>query len=540
MLGEHFTHGHLCGTALEQGRARRRRRLARGRNGSGSGARWLVRGAIASAVLAVGTGCAVLDQNLARAWKVEPLLNVQHALQSSEAYYTLGRYHDGSRNWEQSATAYRKAIAADAMHIEAYNALGVALARLERFDEAETTLRQAVAIAPSLAHLRSNLGYTLLLAGKVHDAVAELQSAVAQDRADNVAVANLRQALASWEAVRAVPDVPGAKAATVAAAPVQAAPALPVPGAQDVSAAPSASLQRSVPLLQRAAGTIEVPAPIVTAVMPEPLVAAEMPMPIAVAEVPSPFAAAVPPAAPRSMAVPAAAASNRAGQAVTLAQLPALAAIAQAALVLRVVDEPTVGSLQRSAAEPSSVGLALASNAGVAGGSAPVAVSPAANASSAASPDGGPRDARTLRPVTQLLPDVTVEAIVARLEVSNGNGVTGMAARVGHWLASQGVKPAVRLTNQRPFQQGETLIQYRKGHEEAARQVARLLPAEARTAALPSSALGSDVRVLLGRDWVDEAACLSDHSCKPMWAQRREVDVLRRAALDAKGQGQAR
>jgi Tfp pilus assembly protein PilF len=102
----------------------------------------------------------------------------------------------------------------------------------------------------------------------------------------------------------------------------------------------------------------------------------------------------------------------------------------------------------------------------------------------------------------------------SRLEVSNGNGMHGMAARVGLWLAARGV-PAPRLTNQQPYAQRQTVIQFRSGHEDAARRLASLLPAGAQTAPRASPDLRSDVRVVLGRDWLQIADCLARTSCQP-------------------------
>jgi Tfp pilus assembly protein PilF len=103
----------------------------------------------------------------------------------------------------------------------------------------------------------------------------------------------------------------------------------------------------------------------------------------------------------------------------------------------------------------------------------------------------------------------------SRLEVSNGNGMNGMAAHVGLWLAARGV-PTQRLTNQQPYAQRQTVIQFRSGHEDAARRLASLLPASAQTASQASPDLRSDVRVVLGRDWVQMADCLARRSCQPV------------------------
>jgi len=312
---------------------------------------WPLRAAIASAIL-VASGCAALDSRAPPAWKVEPVFNVTHSVQSSQAYYSLGQYFDGSMAWDQAIDAYRKAIAADAHNTEAYNALGVALAQAGRYQDAETTLRQAVALAPGRTHVRNNLGYVLLMAGKPLDAVMELKAVVDQDGSNAIARANLRDAMDRSEA---------------------AAPAMTV------------AVVRPAPVDQ-SDGRISV----------EALVAVPVPTPAI----------------------------------------------------------PTTSSIEKP-----------------------------------------------LRTST--------------LEVSNGNGVPGMAARVGHWLERQGVTPD-RLSNRQPFTQRLTVVQYRSGHEQAARHVAESLPANAQAEPRPTPGLRSDVRVVLGRDWVQTAACLERQACRPM------------------------
>ena len=348
-----------------------------------------VHGMIGGAVVVAAAGCASLNADVAKAWKIEPVLNVTHAISSSSAYYALGRYHDGAQAWDQAIDAYRKAIIIDTQNIEAYNALGVALARSGRYAPAEATLRQALVFAPDKNHVRNNLGYVLLLAGKPEDAVTQLKAAVQQDPGSSIAMANLSYALAQSEAVR-----------TAAAQANGSAHELPVPA------------------------MVSVPAPISIAEVPAPMVLAHIGLPTAPQA--ATVAAALPVAAP---------------------QIPA---------------------------------------------QAPTTVASAAAA---------------LRPASQEL--------ASRLEVSNGNGVAGMAARVGRWLAAEGLHNA-RLTNQRPFVQQSTLIQYRSGHEANAQRVARSLPANAKTAAAPTPGLNSDVRLVIGRDWVLTTAGVEQRNVPPV------------------------
>ena len=361
-------------------------------------------GAVAGGVLLAMVGCASLDAKVVKAWSVEPVLAVTHSAESSQAYYAMGRYHDGSLAWDKAIDAYRKSIAADAQNIEARNALGVALAQAGRLADAEDTLRRALVLAPDLAHVRSNLGYVLLLAGKSDEAVTQLKAALTRDRNNAMARANLREALARSDALLH-------HAATAPITPREVIASVGAPEA--IESAPS----------EGAPMTISVPLPITAVELPRPLAASTAPM------------------------------------------------------TLRVVTAPTVPSLSERAAGTDSVRLAAHVD---------------------------PGTSSTIRPVAPERP--------LRLEVSNGNGVAGMAARVGRWLTAQGT-PVDRLSNQPRYAQQRTTIQYGSGHEEAALHIARSLPANARADTLPTQGLRSDVRVVLGHDWVQTAACLGHKSC---------------------------
>lgn len=86
-----------------------------------------------------------------------------------------------------------------------------------------------------------------------------------------------------------------------------------------------------------------------------------------------------------------------------------------------------------------------------------------------------------------------------KLEVSNGNGVDGLAKRISGRLASAGVRTA-RLTNQRPFKQARTELQYRAGYAAEAAELAGKLEHPARLVPRNDLAKGVDVRLVLGRD----------------------------------------
>lgn len=87
----------------------------------------------------------------------------------------------------------------------------------------------------------------------------------------------------------------------------------------------------------------------------------------------------------------------------------------------------------------------------------------------------------------------------ARIEISNGNGITGMARGMRTMLSSQGVN-VTRVTNAKPFNVVRTMIICPVNHQESANTIAMLLPVK------PTIVVGSvahrnvDVRVMLGTD----------------------------------------
>jgi tetratricopeptide (TPR) repeat protein len=92
-----------------------------------------------------------------------------------------------------------------------------------------------------------------------------------------------------------------------------------------------------------------------------------------------------------------------------------------------------------------------------------------------------------------------------KLEVSNGNGVLGLAKRVAGRLVDAGVRTA-RLTNQRPFNQPTTEVQYRAGYAAAAAALASKLQHPVHVTPKPDLASHIDVRLVLGKDVLSDVA----------------------------------
>lgn len=106
-------------------------------------------------------------------------------------------------------------------------------------------------------------------------------------------------------------------------------------------------------------------------------------------------------------------------------------------------------------------------------------------------------------PVESSPPTTPASAAGFRLEVSNGNGVSGFARKFSAWVAGT-TMPVRRITNYDSYSLPRTVVEYQPGYESAARRFVgnfALSPAlspqfVAATKARPNS----DVRLVLGRD----------------------------------------
>lgn len=92
-----------------------------------------------------------------------------------------------------------------------------------------------------------------------------------------------------------------------------------------------------------------------------------------------------------------------------------------------------------------------------------------------------------------------------RVEVSNGNGVPGLARRVAQFIETQGYR-APRTNNLQPFNQRRTELQYRIGARRQARELAALLTVTPRLVAVTSLERAATVRLVLGRDFKEPAS----------------------------------
>lgn len=88
---------------------------------------------------------------------------------------------------------------------------------------------------------------------------------------------------------------------------------------------------------------------------------------------------------------------------------------------------------------------------------------------------------------------------VARLEISNGNGVRGLAAAWGRTLRSKDLT-IIRLSNMRPFAEPSSRIEYRPASAEQAQSLAVRIGLPAIEGNTESRKGSPDMRLVLGRD----------------------------------------
>lgn len=94
---------------------------------------------------------------------------------------------------------------------------------------------------------------------------------------------------------------------------------------------------------------------------------------------------------------------------------------------------------------------------------------------------------------------VTKSYAKVKIEVANGNGVNGMARKVGAFFRNAGFA-AARLTNQQPFNVRSSEVQYRTGYRDEAEKLRAAIDGEPKLIQRDDLRADINIRVLLGSD----------------------------------------
>lgn len=411
-------------------------------------------------VIPLLSSCASFQSAESSAWNVQPAFSVRHSSEKPDAYYQLGRYYQGQNRYEQALTAYHKALALDGGFVEARNGLGVIYSMQGRLQEAIEQFRLASQQAPTAAHIHNNLGYALYLSGLYAEAAGSLEQAVALEPANQAARNNLAQAQEK-------------AGGTVQPLPILAQAPIPQPAEKTTSAPPEAQqaqvgVQPSV-----------VAAPVALAVAQAPQQVVELPTdrdPITT-----------------TAGNPVPVMESRV-QVVQLA--PNVYELRERVEAQRALGAST--SPRQEKALPKDHGLIM-----------PVAQKPVPVV------HGRVQTAQFAPKVYEQRERVEVQARTApsaagtakplRIEVSNGNGVTGMAKKVAGFFDERGYSGA-RLTNQKPFQVPSSEVHYRTGYREQAQSLVSTMPGHPTLIQANDLRWDISIRVVLGKDVMGNVA----------------------------------
>jgi tetratricopeptide (TPR) repeat protein len=99
----------------------------------------------------------------------------------------------------------------------------------------------------------------------------------------------------------------------------------------------------------------------------------------------------------------------------------------------------------------------------------------------------------------------TPSTVQTKLEIANGNGITGMAKRVNAFLHGQGYLTQ-RITNQKPYKVQITQIQYRNGHQLEALRLQSSLPKKSDLVQSDEMHANVNVRIVLGKNIAEHVA----------------------------------
>ncbi|NMG74346.1 tetratricopeptide repeat protein [Aromatoleum diolicum] len=457
------------------------------------------------AALVLGA-CSTSPTMPVNAWKVAPVQTVRHGGSNATGYFALGRYKEGQGANEQAIAAYRKALEADPGYAAAWSALGSLQVQMGQFDDGLKALERAVSITPSASHLHNNLGYALQLAGRDEAAVASLRRAVELDGNNRRAWSNLAttyqrlgmQDKAEFADARASGAWPPAPAPTGHAT----RPATTAPATAAATATATAVTVSPVSTVS----PISTETPATTAPMPllavPNTVARPFDQPASKVERPAPVSPATVPAlsvstTPRTVLV------KVANNVFELHNGPAkpAAAVLEAAAIIAAVAPPSVPAPAPSVSAPT--------------------LSPTQRAATEAAGSPAPVSA----PVAAVLRS-------ARYEIANGHGGEGLARRLAALLGKQGVARP-RLTNQQPYNQPASYVEYRDGYRDAAEAFAARLPFRPTIQAAASNMV-VDVRLMLGRDLTTSDACAALGLCSTVARVPAAKLAVARAPLTAK------
>lgn len=112
-----------------------------------------------------------------------------------------------------------------------------------------------------------------------------------------------------------------------------------------------------------------------------------------------------------------------------------------------------------------------------------------------------------------------------RLEVSNGNGITGMAKQISVFFQQRGVA-SVRVTNHQMYNQNKTEIYYRSENYHQAYQINQMLPVPVKLVESDQLRHDIQIKILLGQDFSRETAYFNTKELVQVSQQSIEKSIV--------------
>ena len=356
----------------------------------------------------------------------------------SASHYKLGRYYQQQRKYDKAIEEFSKALLNDSSYCQAYNGIAMSHDGLKRCEMASASYKQAIACDPQQAYLYNNYACSSILCGDYQKGAALLSQAAQLSKDNRRIKNNMKLAQMLIEQENRLAEAPPPKEPVVALA----------VRADEPPAEMAHERSQTDPLVDRPLNTAPGETLIGDVVEKIALENADHNSPGQKAELAGLAELTSGTGQEEEMQIlPTAAAtlvSNETGKAAETAESSLLDNIVANDLVIAPAQDP---KKQQNHAGPA-------------------------------------------------LDYLTSTAI----EVSNGNGINGMAGRSADYLRSYGFTVG-RITNAQDFSFNNSVIFYREGYLQVAEELARITPGRQdikKVDSLGRPAIG--VRILLGRD----------------------------------------
>jgi len=98
--------------------------------------------------------------------------------ENPDSHYLLGGYHQQRGHHREAIVEFEKVISIDPEYVKAYNGLGVSYDLLGEFSDAIASYEAGLELDPKQAYLHNNLGYSYLMQGNLNQAISSFQKAV--------------------------------------------------------------------------------------------------------------------------------------------------------------------------------------------------------------------------------------------------------------------------------------------------------------------------------------------------------------------------